>query len=432
MSRRKTAKGKREIERPFQLGDYWIGQELTCGAYYRYWYDEERRRTRRKSFGRNVTFEQAKKELAKLYLEEPREQQQAADSVSFTRVRNFYLKHRGNKARAKVGIRYALKLMTDYLKFSLKRAPMVSDMTLARQKGFMAWCHHKHNLSAKTISIYLSYIKASVNFCATPQLIIDGKGDEREILILNNAPKIFDSEALISEATGLPRSRPRDWIPTDKQLAHWIDCIPEDNDHAHIFRYVIMALNTWARPEAITDINVKAQVDFERDIIDLNPPGRLQNKKVRPSIRLTNNLRGWLLHWRDAYPIQYKGRPIDQVLPKTIKKISLAAATPKLTRYTLRHYMATRIRRVDGVSVTREQRAAWMGHTDPEHRTTEEWYESMDPDHLVDCAKATDAIMVLLDKLTEKSLVSPNVHPKTGFTIIENDNKNKEIRKNMR
>lgn len=191
MPKRRPAKGKREIERLFQLGDYWIGQEIKGGSYYRYWYDEKRRRTRRKSFGRNVAFEQAKKELAKLYLEEPKEQQQAPDGVSFTRVKKFYLKHKGNKARARDGIEHALKLMTDYLKFSLKRAPMVSDMTLARQKGFMMWCRDKQDLSAKTISIYLSYVKAAVNFCATPQLIIDGKGDEREILILKNAPKIL-------------------------------------------------------------------------------------------------------------------------------------------------------------------------------------------------------------------------------------------------
>jgi hypothetical protein len=32
---------------------------------------------------------------------------------------------------------------------------------------------------------------------------------------------------------------------------------------------------------------VRHQVDLTRGIIDLKPPGRQQNKKVRPTIRLT-------------------------------------------------------------------------------------------------------------------------------------------------
>ena len=43
----------------------------------------------------------------------------------------------------------------------------------------------------------------------------------------------------------------------------------------------------------------------------------------------------------------------------------------------LRHYMATRIRRVVGLS--KEERELWLGHADPKHRQTA-WYESFEPD----------------------------------------------------
>jgi hypothetical protein len=69
-----------------------------------------------------------------------------------------------------------------------------------------------------------------------------------------------------------------------------------------------MALNTWARPEAICELSVLRQVDFNLRIVDLNPPGRIQNKKVRPKIRLTDNLRGWLLYWNLNRPITYFSR----------------------------------------------------------------------------------------------------------------------------
>ncbi|MGB8313154.1 MAG: hypothetical protein WCE69_01560, partial [Aestuariivirga sp.] len=69
-----------------------------------------------------------------------------------------------------------------------------------------------------------------------------------------------------------------------------------------------IALNTWARPEAILDLSVRAQVDFEHSLIDLNPPSRKQTKKRRPIIRLTENLRGWLEHWGEDRPLSYQAR----------------------------------------------------------------------------------------------------------------------------
>ena len=73
--------------------------------------------------------------------------------------------------------------------------------------------------------------------------------------------------------------------------------MPETEAHEPCFRYIILALNAWARPETIIDLSVSAQVDFESGLIYLNPPGRIQNKKVRPTIRLTDDLCGWLNYW---------------------------------------------------------------------------------------------------------------------------------------
>jgi integrase len=91
---------------------------------------------------------------------------------------------------------------------------------------------------------------------------------------------------------------------------------------------------------------------------------------------------------------------------RTLAKAALRAGLNQpLTRYTLRHYMATRVRRVEGVVVSRGERAAWMGHVDPHHRTTEAWYENLDPDYLLNPARATDAIIMRLDQLCTKTLL---------------------------
>src|SRR5262249_39251809 len=154
----------------------------------------------------------------------------------------------------------------------------------------------------------------------------------------------------------------RDWIPSDAELAGIIDGLPEDKEHEAAFRYVIMALNTWARPEAILELSVKRQVSFESGLVHLNPPGRPQvPNKQRPTISLTDNLRGWLLHWNLDFPLVYFDRRVMRVDSRTLKKAAKAAGidTTFVHRYMLRHYMATRVRKVDGIPVSREERAKW-------------------------------------------------------------------------
>lgn len=343
-------------------------------------------------------------------------------------VQRFYFEHHLPRVRDKVAPRRAFVLLRAYMMTvaltddeGQRRQPRVSDFSLARQEGFMKWCANQRNLSVKSISNYLSYIKAALRFAARPRLITDIKGHEREAQILETAPFIEDSEARISAVVGKPRSKPRMDIPDDGQLAALIDELASKREHEATFRYVIMALNTWARPEAITDLSVAKQVDFSRGLVHLNPPGRLQNKKVRPTVRLTDNLRGWLLYWNFDFPLTYFGRRVMRIDNRTLKKAAARAGLdPALfNKYTLRHYMATRVRRVDGIPVSREERATWMGHVDPNYRTTEANYESFDPDYLLNAARATDAIMVRLDGMLKVGrLLPPIAAPDSRLVVL--------------
>jgi hypothetical protein len=95
----------------------------------------------------------------------------------------------------------------------------------------------------------------------------------------------------------------------------------------------------------------------------------------------------------------------------------------RINRYMLRHYMSTRVRSIGTVQVSREDRAKWLGHLDPEFSTTEKWYESLDPDYLADPMRATDAIMVRLGQLTRRTLVSPDVHPTSNLVLLKSQAK---------
>jgi hypothetical protein len=104
----------------------------------------------------------------------------------------------------------------------------------------------------------------------------------------------------------------------------------------------------------------------------------------------------------------------------TFRKIAHSVDLPQLTPYTLRHYWATRVRSV-GVPVLREHRAAWMGHIDEDHRTTERWYESFDPNFLEAPMRATDAIIAALAVHSTKSLYAPGTVQGSRLTVLEGE-----------
>lgn len=354
----------------------------------------------------------------------------APTEVYFAAVMRYYMDNHGNQIRSRAAAQRAFDLALAYLKkVTGKEAPMVADFSLARQEGFMRWCRDEHEITAKSISTYLAMIRAGMEYAARPRIVLDSKGEEREARMLGASFFIQASEKEVVKVTGLPKSRPRDFIPSDPQVAAFLDATFDENDEKevrereHLFRYCIMALNTWARPEAILELNVAEQVDFGNGLIDLNPKGRAQNNKYRPTIRLTDNLRGWLLHWNQERPIAYAGQPVDDILPRTIKKIAKRAGVPQMVRYSLRHYMNTRAMRVPSdIRPDREERATQMGHHDPRFRTTMT-YEHFDPDYLVKCMKATDAIISALDNLSAKALFAPNSLPNRGLTIVAGQGK---------
>lgn len=76
----------------------------------------------------------------------------------------------------------------------------------------------------------------------------------------------------------------------------------------------------------------------------------------------------------------------------------------RITRYTLRHFMATRVRGLKEIKVDREQRSLWLGHG---KRDATSWYESHDPEYLQECSRATSIILEKLNALTLRALVAP-------------------------
>ena len=416
--------GKRTPEQPsrtrkrdrFELDGQWLAREPGRANWYRCWLDSVAGRVRRRTLG-TPDFGEAQKRLATLILAEVPKTPDAPGTVLMASLLANYMDNHGRHVRAFAAARRACELCLGYLKNATgSNTPTVADFSLPRQYAFMKWLRLEHSVSAKTISTYLSTIKAAAVFAAKPRIVTDARGQEREGQMIVAPIYIEASEAVVCKVTGAPPSKPRDFMPTDAQLGAFIDAI----DQEHVFRYVVIALNTWARPEAITQSDFSRQANFDTGLLNLNPPGRVQNRKFRPTIKITDNLRGWLLHWRLPRPILFHGEPVAEISPKTFKKFAIKAGVPEMVRYSLRHFMNTRAMRVPRhIRPDREERAVWMGHPDTNHSQTQH-YERFDPDYLKACAAATDAIMIELNQLTSRSLFAPGAIPGAGLTVVTN------------
>jgi integrase len=78
----------------------------------------------------------------------------------------------------------------------------------------------------------------------------------------------------------------------------------------------------------------------------------------------------------------------------------------RITPYTLRHFMATRVRGLKEVAFDREQRNLWLGHG---KKDATSWYETFDPENLHEAATATNIILEKLDALTIRPMIPLSV-----------------------
>ena len=95
--------------------------------------------------------------------------------------------------------------------------------------------------------------------CTTREITPSTAGIARNLSVLSaalklalgaRAPKTWAWPATIADWLDLPEPEPSDWIPTDEQLAEFLDSLTS-NQADHVFRYSILALNLLARPTAI-------------------------------------------------------------------------------------------------------------------------------------------------------------------------------------
>ena len=450
----------------FEMGGQWIGRVAGSSLYYRFWYDARNGEVRRRSL-KTANIEEAKRRLAVLVTKNAGPDPRDPDTVMLVLVLTHYFENHSDKLPSGHAARRAGELVMAFLENECGFGPeaKVGQFTKSFQARFALWAVEKHNHTPSYISRNLSVIAAACRFATKTAIQTLPDGRLQEARLLKFMPEVCFDTKWIAEITDRPEPKPRDYVPTFEDMASLLGMEASET----LRRYDIIALNTWARPEAILDLSVRAQVDFEHSLIDLNPPSRKQTKKRRPIIRLTENLRGWLELWGEDRPLSYRAQNhIDDDTVKPVRRSvtyikgqfnrrsvrwmlthygltkaqiddlfrfargknttplreAIAAAERsginRITRYTFRHFMATRVRGLAEVRVDREQRSLWLGHS---KRDATSWYETHDPEYLRECARATSLILEKLDHLTDRPLVPMSVKQRKalgGLAVLDN------------
>ena len=144
----------------------------------------------------------------------------------------------------------------------------------------------------------------------------------------------------------------------------------------------------------------QSQIDVERGLIELNPPGRAQTKKYRPTVKLPSSLRPFI---RDGFQVQFRGKPIAEIKSSWRTQRAHCGFDAKVNPYSLRHTIARHLRASGGPAW---EVSAQLGHKKKDLSITE-IYAPLDPSYLEQSIVAIDDFLTeLLIPPSERPLIS--------------------------
>jgi len=410
---------KRE-QRLGEIGGYWLSRRPNSPAWCRTYFDPGKRQVVRVSLG-TEDLEQAKLRLAEWVMAHVKADHAPPASVPLARLLAHHYEQHGKGLRSGDVIRYSLLRWNEYFK-----GAVVSEVTPERVRSFVS--------SMRGEGLSDGYIR---------RVLADGKA------ALNRAHR--EGEILAVPHVDLqlaPEAEARERVATIDEVAALFRAAETD----HIRMYLLLAIGTAARPEAILQLT-SWQVDCEARLIQLNPSGRRQTKKRRPTVPICDTLlpylraapAGHLVRWTPvvpgggdsaaptkmapvARPLKGIRTPFNRLKARAARRArddatdqarryrrqgnrdaawqaiaagkARAAGLMELTPYTLRHTVATELRR-RGVPVW--EVAGLLGHSSG-YRTTER-YAKFGADHLSAAVRAIDAYFAdLLPRLRGQAL----------------------------
>lgn len=362
-------------------GFFKLVRARASGRYYVSWYDAENRQTRRASLRTNKPSDAHEKMrfLADLSIDgDPKEYLNRKQMKTVAELLDYdwetYLK--------KLPSAEAAGIARDILKREMgdKR---LSALVLRDYDDF----RDKLKAAGKAIgyvSRILSVLRSSANRA------LENKQTTVKLKVPEYQPR--------SKKKGLKTKGP---LLTCQEIAAIID---EIND-PHLLFLVVLLIHLGARVGALLDA-VKAQVDLEQNLFDLNPPGRETTNKGRPELPIPVTLRPWLEDLPDGPLITYRGVAIAEADTGFNSAVVRSKIGKKANTYSIRHSLSRYLRKK---RVDLEEIGIYLGHGnhDPETETTL-IYCPWEPEYLINCREAAEAFVREINKHTRKwDLVRP-------------------------
>ncbi|RXH37958.1 hypothetical protein [Bradyrhizobium zhanjiangense] len=168
-----------------------------------------------------------------------------------------------------------------------------------------------------------------------------------------HAPKVpyFCTKNVLRAASPKGRFMEKEEIAAAIDEAQFIHTLTSD----------IWLANTGSRIGALLDATA-AQIDHRRGLVDLNPAGRVQTSKYRPTLPIPDTLRPWTISLPPGHLIQWRGQPVGEVDTAFEAACRRAKLAPGCNTYSIRHSLGRHMR---AKGVHDDQIALWFGHIQP-------------------------------------------------------------------
>jgi integrase len=350
----------RYAKRIFQIGDYWLDKRPGSAAWHRTFYDEAAKQTRKVSLG-TAELEEAKAKLTEWYLAEQMKSGRDLSSESVT-LRQVWKEYEANHVE-KLRSRQAVKILLRYWLDFWGDATVADVRDIPKQEEFRAFLAAK-GLSHNSVVRGLEVGRGAINRAWKRGIIRDRP--YIEVPAMEQGP---------------PMGRPMEVDEIRRLYTHSAD---------HIRLFLVLMLGTGGRNEAITTLKW-TQIDFQDGLIELNPRGRKQTSKRRPTVKLLPFLREVLepMDKSTPYVLMFRGEKVGLVNKGIRAALRRAELDRQITAYSCRHTVARWLRR-EGVQPW--ETAMQLGHKVASFSMTER-YAAWSPDYLEKSAVALEKLL---------------------------------------